>query len=242
MEHADTPQVVSLVATVLNEAASVHWLLASIDEQSRPPDEVVIVDGGSSDGTWQTLERWAEEAPNRVALREPGANISRGRNLAIERARGGVIAVTDAGVRLEPRWLERLVGALEAEPEAGVASGFFVPDCHGVWEIALRRDDATGRPRCGPRAVSAVEPLRRVPQARLGSGRRVPGVAGLLRGRVFDLALRKQAVRFAWVPDAIVFFRPRPTPGAFFRQYYLYARGDGRPAVAQPPCRPLRHV
>src|SRR5438045_6409195 len=116
--HAETTPTVSLVATVLNEVDSLPRLFASIDEQTRPPHEIVVVDGGSSDGTWPTLERWAEAAPNRIALREPGANISRGRNLAIERATGDVIAVTDAGVRLDARWLERLVGALEAAPEA----------------------------------------------------------------------------------------------------------------------------
>ncbi|MER3486758.1 MAG: glycosyl transferase family 2, partial [Chloroflexota bacterium] len=34
--------------------------------------------------------------------------------------------------------------------------------------------------------------------------------------------------RFTFVPQAIVHFRPRPTVRAFFQQYYLYARGDGK--------------
>src|ERR1051326_5124055 len=34
--------------------------------------------------------------------------------------------------------------------------------------------------------------------------------------------------RFAFAPEAIAWFRPRPSLAAFFRQYYRYARGDGK--------------
>ena len=42
---------VSLIATVLNEAATITALFDSILAQTRPPDEVVVVDGGSADET-----------------------------------------------------------------------------------------------------------------------------------------------------------------------------------------------
>ena len=45
---------------------------------------------------------------------------------------------------------------------------------------------------------------------------------------VFDLALRGNRCRFAFAPSAIAHFRPRRSLAAFFRQYYLYARGDGK--------------
>ena len=44
---------------------------------------------------------------------------------------------------------------------------------------------------------------------------------------LFDLALRRAGARFAFVPDALVLFRPRGSLRAFARQYFLYARGDG---------------
>ena len=57
---------VSLIATVRNEATAVEALLASIATQSRPPDEVVVCDGGSSDGTLAILRAWLPRLPLRV--------------------------------------------------------------------------------------------------------------------------------------------------------------------------------
>jgi hypothetical protein len=44
---------------------------------------------------------------------------------------------------------------------------------------------------------------------------------------LFALALQRAGCRFAFAPDALIHFRPRSSPGAFARQYFLYARGDG---------------
>ena len=100
---------VSLICTVLNEAGSVDDLLASVAAQTRPPDEIVIVDGGSLDGTWERLASWKARGLPLLALRRTGANISLGRNEAIRAAGGEIIAVTDAGVRLDPGWLAALL-------------------------------------------------------------------------------------------------------------------------------------
>ena len=96
----------SLILTVLNEADSLPTLLDSVAMQTVLPDEVVICDGGSYDNTVALL-RAETRFPIRV-IESHGANISRGRNLAIAAAQNEIIAVTDAGVRLDERWMERL--------------------------------------------------------------------------------------------------------------------------------------
>ena len=49
---------------------------------------------------------------------------------------------------------------------------------------------------------------------------------------LFDFAINEQRpdqpTAFAWAPEAIVHFRPRTSLGQFWRQYYHYARGDGK--------------
>src|SRR5262249_26152950 len=125
---------VALVVTVLNERDSIDSLLASIDAQTRPPDEVIAVDGGSRDGTVARLESWRTRLPLRLLV-EPGASIAQGRNVGIAASTCPLIAVTDAGVRLEPCWLERLLDRLTAD--ADVVAGFFVADPHSSFETAL---------------------------------------------------------------------------------------------------------
>jgi glycosyltransferase involved in cell wall biosynthesis len=220
---------VSLVATVLNESAYISRLLRSLAEQSRPPDEVVIVDGGSQDGTQATLEAFAETAPFPVRiLIRPRANISQGRNLAVAEASGPIIAATDAGVRLEPDWLERLVAPFAQAPAPDVVSGFFVPESHGLFELVL---GAVTLPR-----LDEIDPDRFYPSSRSVAFRRAawervggyPEWLDYCEDLLFDFALEDAGYRFHFAPDARVHFRPRSTLKAYLKQYYRYARGDGK--------------
>lgn len=144
---------VSVILTVYNEYRSIERLLDSLAQQTRPPDEVVICDGGSTDGTVVAIRHYSERFPGKLPnlriLIEPGANISRGRNLAIQASAGPVIAVTDAGVRLSSAWLEHLIAPWQnfqsegqtqpqSQPPAPIAvAGFFLPDVKGNFETAM---------------------------------------------------------------------------------------------------------
>src|SRR2546423_305583 len=111
---------VSLISTVRNSAEHVGEFLESIRAQTHAPDEVVIVDGGSTDGTVDLLR----DEDGVTLIEEPGANIARGRNVAISAATHDVIAVSDADCVLGPKWLERLLEGLE---NADVAMGAYRP-------------------------------------------------------------------------------------------------------------------
>ena len=220
---------VTLICTVLNEGSSIQKLLDSIIRQTRLPDEIIFVDGGSSDQTVSTLRNFASEQqlPLRVII-EPGANISRGRNIAIAAAAGPIIASTDAGVRLDKYWLEVLLKPFHSESPPAVVSGFFTPDPHTAFEVAM---GATVLPR-----VSDINPLTFLPSSRsiafLKSGweaaGRYPEWLDYCEDLVFDFRLRDEVGPFAFAPDALVYFRPRNTLRAFLKQYYQYARGDGK--------------
>lgn len=225
---------VSLVMTVLNEEASLPTLLNSIFTQERHPDEVVIVDGGSSDLTVLLARDFAQLAkPKNLPVRIeicPGANISAGRNRAIELATGDVIVVTDGGVVLHSEWLGLLVAALEdgCPPLPDVAAGFFIPASKNHFEMAM---GATVLP-----ALEDIKPNAFLPSSRSVAFRRsaweqvgrYPEWLDYCEDVVFDLALRRAGLRQRFVPDALVSFRPRPSLQAFFGQYYRYARGDGK--------------
>ncbi len=220
---------VSVICTVKNERESIRRLLDSLAVQTRPPDEVVVCDGGSDDGTLDVLREYAGRAPWPLrVLERPGANISQGRNAAIAAARGEIIASTDAGVRLSPVWLAELVRPFEENPAVNVVAGFFQPDPQSVFETAL---GATTLP-----ALGDIKPERFLPSSRSVAFRkraweRVGGYPEWLdycEDLIFDFALRDAFGPFILAPRAVAYFRPRPSLRAFALQYYRYARGDGK--------------
>lgn len=216
---------IALVVTVLNEASTIDTLLESIAAQTARPDVTIVVDGGSTDGTWQRLQTWTDRLPLRL-VHSQGANIALGRNLAVAATDAELIAATDAGVRLEPYWLANLKARLT--PEVDVVSGFFVPDVHSSFETAMA---ATVLP-----TTEDVQPSSFLPSSRSLLFRRSAweGVGGYpewldyCEDLVFDFALKRAGCRFVFASDAVVHFRPRGSLAAFFRQYFLYARGDGK--------------
>jgi glycosyltransferase involved in cell wall biosynthesis len=113
--------LLSLVATVCDEGDSIRTLLDSMAQQNRPPDEIVITDGGSKDNTVAILKEYQSRLPLKI-LEAPDTNIAEGRNVAIKAASGDIIAVTDAGVRLSPNWLEELVKPFE-NPQVEAVAG-----------------------------------------------------------------------------------------------------------------------
>jgi glycosyltransferase involved in cell wall biosynthesis len=215
----------ALIVTVLNEAASIDALLESVAAQSLAPDDVIVVDGGSTDGTLAALQGWVPRLPLRV-IEARGTNISRGRNLAIAATDAELIAVTDAGVRLDERWLQQLREGVK--PGTDVVGGFFAADPHSTFERALGVTTLPGLTDVKPETFlpsSRSVLFRRAAWERVGG---YPEWLDFCEDLVFDLALERNACQFAFAPRAVAHFRPRRSLGAFFRQYYLYARGDGK--------------
>jgi glycosyltransferase involved in cell wall biosynthesis len=223
-----TDRRVALCLTVLNEADNLATLFASIAAQTRQPDEIVVVDGGSTDGTPGVVREWQARGLPITVLSQPGANISAGRNAAIGHVQAPLIAVTDAGVRLEPGWLAALTAPFDAPDPPDVVAGFFRSDPCTTFEAAL---GATTLP-----TAKEIDPAHFYPSSRsVAFTRRAwehvggyPEWLDYCEDLLFDFALEDEGYRRAWAPDAVVHFRPRASLRAFALQYYRYARGDGK--------------
>jgi len=229
---------VTLVATVLNEAGNLGEWWASITGQSRLPDEVVVVDGGSRDGTLELLRSLAGTAPfaTRIEVCE-GCNIARGRNVAISLASGGIIAVTDAGCILGPYWLEKLIAPLEEDAGVQLVAGFYQPLTGGWFEEVSA---------CATLPLSwEVRERRFMPSSRsLALRRQVWETAGgypewleIGEDMYFNHAWKILGIRHVMAKDALVYWRMRRNPRSLLRQYFLYARGDGEAGMY-----PRRHL
>ena len=81
MAGGNSRERTALIVTVLDEVSTIDRLLESIERQTRQPDEIVVVDGGSHDRTWDRLQAWRPRLGSLRPLRAPGATIAAGRNV-----------------------------------------------------------------------------------------------------------------------------------------------------------------
>ena len=72
--------------TVKHDPGGCAVTLESLETQTRRPDEIIVVDGGSTDRTIHVIRRQASTNPRLRLIEAPGANIARGRNIAADAA------------------------------------------------------------------------------------------------------------------------------------------------------------
>jgi glycosyltransferase involved in cell wall biosynthesis len=216
---------VSLICTVKNEADNIAGLLDSMLAQTRAADEIVVNDCGSTDATAAIVRSYiGRGAPIRLVA--GGFNISSGRNNAIKHAAGPIIASTDAGLILDPRWLERIVAPIEAG-SADLVAGFYQAAPESLLELAIGATNYPDREEVDPArflaAGQSVAFLKTVWERAGG----YPEWLGHCEDLVFDRAATRAGFRSTAALDAVVHFRPRSSLPALARQYFFYARGDG---------------
>lgn len=211
---------VSLVTTVKDAAEEIGPFLASLATQTRAPDEVIVVDGGSTDGTLDRLR----DASDILLLEEPGANIARGRNVAIAAAAHDAIAVTDADCVLEPDWLERIMEPLEAG--ADVSMGFYRPISDTFLEACVAAVNLPDADEVDPdRFMPSGRSVAFSREALLAAGG-YPEWLDIGEDMYVDLRWRELGRDMRFAPGAIVNWRLRPTLRETWIQYFRYARGD----------------
>lgn len=96
--------------------------LQSLDAQTRPVEEIIVWDDGSTDGTEEIVR--SSPGPVRYFRSENGGK-SRALNAALAEARGDMIWICDDDDLALPHAADTLSGILTRSPEAGVAAGSY---------------------------------------------------------------------------------------------------------------------
>jgi glycosyltransferase involved in cell wall biosynthesis len=224
---------VSVASTVLNESDDIDSLVKSLMQQTLAPAEVIIVDGGSTDGTWERLEAARTKYPTLVPIRDESCSlqrspgpIARGRNVAIAAASSDIVACADAGCIYRPDWLANLTAPIVAGAAQYSVGGSYIDSANStVWDLAsapffgvkLNADAATKS--CTARSMA----FRKELWQSVGG---FPETVFLGEDTVFDSKVRK-LVAPAFPERAKASYQPRHTFRSALRQMVSYSVTDG---------------
>lgn len=232
---------ISVITTTLNDGAALRSLATALLPCLGPDDEWVVADASSTDGSQEFLAELARQDRRVTVLVEPGAGISRGRNLAVAASRHPLIAATDAGCVPTPGWLDAFRAAARDRPDAGLLTGTYTVTATGPLQHALV---ACGYPDTGELAHPSLlvraygRVLGRVFDASMPTGRSMAfrrQAWEQVGGFPVDLATGEdvsfgRAIAARWpvalVRAAEVSWAQRDTMAQTMRMYYSYGAGS----------------
>ena len=215
----------SFVTTVLNEAKTITGLLDSLQTQTKLPDEVIIVDAGSTDSTPALIKTHPLCQTTTVRIiKQSGLNRSQGRNLGIKSAKHRLIALSDAGCVLDKDWLVRITEPLKNSSVDSVA-GYYQTTTDSVLAQAMAPFVAVMPDRFNLRTyLPSSRSLALKKSAWLKVGR-YPENLDYCEDLIFSAKLKAQT-RMAVKAEAIVFWKVPDGWKDFYHSLKNYASGD----------------
>jgi cellulose synthase/poly-beta-1,6-N-acetylglucosamine synthase-like glycosyltransferase len=215
---------VTVITTVFNEGLAALDMLDSVLTGDVVPTEIVIADGGSTDGTVELLQQYAAAHPEVRLLTEAGGR-SEGRNAAIAAASHDHIVSIDGGCVAEPAWLGKISEPLLAG-ESWVA-GFYRPEGATSLSTAIGLtmvfvEDEVVFPDFTPSARSMA--FHRDLWKEVGG---FPESEQFAEDTAFGEALAAAGHQAVFVPEAVVEWRPPSSLMSQARTLFSWGRGDG---------------
>lgn len=228
---------VSFISTVYNEEHTIQKFIWSLFEQTVLPGEIVIVDANSSDSTSTILHEIKKtlykQLPSvRFTLLQKKGNRSVGRNIAIKKAKAPIIVVSDSGCILKNNWLYEITQPFK-RMEVDVVAGFYKP----IAKTVLQKCLSTYTCVMQDKVTKDFLPSSRSVAFRKSAWKKVGGYPEQLEtceDLVFARNLKRKGFNFIVNKKAIVFWPQRKNIFAAAKQFYSYAKGDGRAKYIRP--------
>ena len=166
---------VSVLVPAYNEAGGIGACIDALRASEYPEDEreIIVIDDGSTDGTYEEALAHAGEGVKVVRKRNGGKHSAM--NYGMLYADGEIVVTVDADSVVAPNALERLVGAFQADPDLGAVAGNIKVDNRGSLVTNLQSLEY----------IVGILVFRRAFSA-LGSVPVVPGALGAYRREVLD--------------------------------------------------------
>ncbi|TKJ38118.1 MAG: hypothetical protein CEE38_05000 [Planctomycetes bacterium B3_Pla] len=226
----------SLVTTCRNEIGSLPQWKGNILDQTRRPDEIVIVDAFSDDGTAEMLFEWADQDERVVVKQENGA-AAHGRNVAIAMASYEHILSTDMGVRLCSVWCEELIKPFEQDRSVEVVAGNTQIDKNSIKSAAARAEyyiEDGGESNLGPDFVPGNRSIAYTRKVWRELGGLPEDLTFYADDSVFGRQIVEAGYKMAYAPRAMTYWRRPQKIREFWKEQFGYGRGDGEALIKTP--------
>ncbi|MGC9309060.1 MAG: glycosyltransferase family 2 protein, partial [Thermoplasmatota archaeon] len=229
--------LISVVVAVKDERPHIRKCIEALFRQDYDDYEIIVVDGMSTDGTYQLLEELQEEYDFRL-LRNPKQNAAAGRNRGIAAAQGGILAFVDGDAVPADDWLSQIQGAFECQDVAGVGGPDLLPG------DSIYKSQAIGRVMTSPLARGGqfnpstqhtmdgdAQYVDHIPSCNLALRREVLDDVGLfdeafVKGQDLELnyRIRRAGYRLYYTPCIRVVHYRKQHIRNFARQIYKWAK------------------
>jgi len=219
----------SFVTTIRNESSNIIDFLKSLKEQTLKPDEIIIVDGGSTDHTIELIENYVNQSALAIKLiKGSNLNIAQGRNIGIREAKNEFIVLSDAGCKLDRNFCKNLVGCFDVSKDVDLAGGiyrslevsefakYFICDWQSVnWDEFL------------PSARSIA--IKKSLWLRVGGFPEYLTLTG--EDTLFDINYRKASGMWIFNRKSIIYWNPPRTEDEAHKLAFHYGKGDGESGI-----------
>lgn len=139
---------VLIVSPVFNEAAHIQRVISAMAAQTRPPDEWIVVDDGSTDGTLELLQQATATVPFMRVVSAPPVPIAAGADRLLEASEARAfnhglrlgsafthVGKIDGDIELPRDYYERLLTRFQGDSRLGLAGGVLCEEADGAWKL-----------------------------------------------------------------------------------------------------------
>lgn len=203
-----------MISTVLNEEKNIDFFIKSLLNQTKRPNEIIIVDGGSTDKTYEILKKFSNKNKILKVYQKKGLNISQGRNYAISKAKNEIIAGVDAGTKYNLDWLEKMSKGFRGDFCFGKTLPLINSHFQKILAKKMRQQFGSARNMIFKKSV----------WHKVGG---YPEDMKIAEDSVFYARLEKKGVKIYFIPDAVGYWEMRKNLKELEKQFYKYGYWGG---------------
>lgn len=226
----------SLISTILNEEKTIERFLDSIILQSHKPDEIILVDGGSRDGTISNVKSQISNyklKKMKILVLSKKGNRAVGRNEAIKYAKGDIILSADAGCILDKDWIKNIIEPFKDE-SVDVVAGYYKGKAQTVFQECLIPYVLVMPDKIDPNnflPASRTMAFRKSIWKEIGG---FPEKYSHNEDYVFAKELKQREVNMVFKKNAVVYWLPRKNLKEAFIMFSRFAYGDAEARIFRP--------